>query len=108
MSDLISVNSNNFKEEVLDSKLIVLVDFGATWCGPCLKLVPVLEQFAKDNAGKVKVVKIDIDDCPELSSSYSIKSVPTLLFFKDGSKVDSKVGMSSLNDLNAMLTKNSV
>lgn len=82
-------NSENFKE--LISEGVVLVDFFATWCGPCKMLSPVLEDVAKENPN-VKVVKIDVDQEPDLAQEYNVMSIPTLLLFKDGQKVASTMG----------------
>jgi thioredoxin 1 len=104
MSNLMSVDDNSFSEEVLNSKVPVLVEFGAVWCGPCQRMLPVLEKLATEQESKIKVVKVDIDDCPTLAAAHGIRSVPTLLLFKDGAKVHTKVGMTSLNDLNTIIT----
>ncbi|CAB4196961.1 TrxA Thiol-disulfide isomerase and thioredoxins [uncultured Caudovirales phage] len=93
MSDVISVDDGNFESEVINSKLPVLVDFSAPWCGPCSRQLPILEKFAKDNLTKVKVVKIDIDECQALSSKYGIRSVPSLLLFNNGQNIGMKVGL---------------
>ena len=81
---MIHGNENNFNE--LISKGEVLVDFFATWCGPCRMLGPVLEEVSNDRIG-VKIVKIDVDECPNLARSFGIMSVPTLLLFKDGKEI---------------------
>lgn len=108
MSALLEVNELNFTKEVLEHSGLVLVDFGAAWCSPCLKMLPILESFAQNNKDKIKVVKIDIDNSPTLASSYSIRSVPTLILFKNGVKVEFKVGMTNLSDLNSLLVLHSV
>lgn len=85
MSDLIThVNDSNFQTEVLDAGLPVLVDFWATWCGPCKAIAPVLEDVARDYQGKVKVVKLDVDANQKTAVNYGIRSIPTLMVFKDG------------------------
>lgn len=103
MSDIKSVDNSNFKNEVLDSDVPVLVDFSATWCAPCQRMLPTLEKFSNENSGKVKVVKVDVDDSPDLASSYGIKSVPAFHLFKNGKPVESKVGMMSITELTNML-----
>ena len=81
---LTHVNDTNFEAEVLKSPIPVLVDFFATWCGPCKALVPVLDQLAADYEGKAKIVKLDIDEAPGVASSFGIMAVPTLIVFKAG------------------------
>ncbi len=89
----IDITDTNFKQEVLEEILPVLVDFWAVWCGPCLRLAPVIEQIAKEYKGKLKVCKLNVDDAPETASSYGIMSIPTLVIFKNGEVVDKIVGV---------------
>lgn len=84
MADLINVTEETFKTEVLDSPEPVLVDFSAVWCGPCKMLDPIVKQLAGEWDGKVKVVKIDADQNPNILMQYSVLGIPTLLFFKEG------------------------
>lgn len=84
------VNSAEFRDEIKNG--VVLVDFFATWCGPCKMLAPVLEQVSEEMAGKVNVIKVDIDQSPDLADEFKIASVPTMMVFKDGVKVDMLVG----------------
>lgn len=84
MVDLINVTEETFKTEVLDSPEPVLVDFSAVWCGPCKMLDPIVKQLAGEWDGKVKVVKIDADQNPNILMQYSVLGIPTLLFFKEG------------------------
>ncbi len=105
MSDVIIVDDTNFESDVINSKLPVLVEFGAQWCGPCSRQLPILEKFAKDNLTKVKVVKIDIDECQALSSKYAIKSVPSLLLFDNGKNVGMKVGLLSISALEQFVSE---
>ena len=84
MTDLINVNEDTFQAEVLDASQPVLVDFSAVWCGPCKMLDPIVKQLAGEWDGKVKVVKIDADQNPNILMQYSVLGIPTLLFFKEG------------------------
>src|SRR5271170_8189776 len=99
MSDVVFVDDSNFEAEVLNSTVPVLVDFSATWCGPCKRQLPLLEKFATDNLTKVKVCKIDIDDAPTVTAKLGIRSVPTMLLFSDGGVIGSKVGLTSLAEV---------
>lgn len=103
MSELKTVDSASFQEEVLNSDVPVLVDFSAVWCGPCKRQTPILEDLAKEHIGAVKFVKLDIDECPEISSKYNIRSVPSLILFKNGEKAFVKVGLTKLSDLNDLI-----
>ncbi len=99
------VTDSNFEEEVLKSKIPVLVDFYADWCGPCKMLTPAIEELAKEYDGKWKIVKVDVDASPEVSMKFGIQSIPTLLFFKDGQIADKVMGFKSKEDLKAILDK---
>ena len=88
----IAVNDNNFKQEVLDESLPVLVDFWALWCGPCRMIGPVVEELAIEYQGKLKVCKVDVDQAPNTASEYGVMSIPTVAIFKNGKVVDKVVG----------------
>ena len=85
-------NDQNFKIDVLDSKQPVLVDFWAEWCGPCKAIAPSLEELSEEMASKLKIVKINVDENPSISQTYSIRSIPALMIFKDGEKILEKMG----------------
>ena len=89
------LNNDNFKAEVLDAKGLVLVDFWATWCGPCKMLAPTVSEIADEYEGKVKVCKLDVDQAMDIAMSYGVASIPTLILFKDGESVKKSVGVVS-------------
>ncbi len=88
----VEINDAQFQKEVLESDLPVLVDFWAPWCGPCRMLAPILEDIAREYHGKLKVVKINVDENQAVAGSYGIMSIPTLICFKDGKMVGKVVG----------------
>lgn len=106
MSNIIDVDDNNFESEVLKSDVPVLVDFGASWCGPCQRQLPIIENFANNNVGSVKVCKIDIDDAPAITAKFIIRSVPSLVLFNNGQKIGMKVGLTDSNNLNIFISQN--
>lgn len=89
---MINLTESNFREEVLNSKGVVLVDFWAPWCGPCRMVGPVLEEIAREKGDKVKVVKVNVDENPGLGSNYNVMSIPTMIIFKEGRLVEQFVG----------------
>lgn len=95
---MLNITKENFNEEVVNSKGLVLVDFWATWCGPCRALGPILEDFANEYTD-VKVGKINVDEQPELASQFRVMSIPTLLLFKDGEVIKKSVGLLSKEEL---------
>lgn len=92
MSATHAVTDSSFKEEVLESNVPVLVDFWAPWCGPCRMVAPVVDEIAEEYAGQVKVVKLNTDENPNTATNYGIRSIPTLMLFKAGQRVDMVVG----------------
>ena len=92
MSSASPVTDASFKDDVLESDVPVLVDFWAPWCGPCRMVAPVVEEIAEQYDGQVKVVKLNTDENPQVASKYGIRSIPTLMIFKGGQRVDMVVG----------------
>ncbi len=101
----IEVTDANFEQEVLKSELPVMVDFWATWCGPCKMIEPVVKELADEYEGKLKVVKVNVDSCPETSASYGVMSIPTLKYFKNGEEVNTLVGVQSREVLKEQIEK---
>ena len=99
---VITITKENFEAEVLNSDKSVLVDFWATWCGPCRMVSPVVDEIA-DERSDVKVGKINVDEQPELAARFGIMSIPTLMVFKDGKVADQAVGVRPKNLIEAML-----
>jgi thioredoxin 1 len=104
MSNVKSVNDKTFESEVLKSNTPVLVEFGAEWCGPCHRMSPILDQFAEKNPA-VKVLKLDIDDSPSITSKFGIRGVPTIILFKNGVPVANKIGLVGLSALDAFVSE---
>ena len=99
----IDLTNENFEEEVLKSDIPVLVDFWATWCGPCKMVAPVVAEIAEENAGKIKVGKVNVDEQPELTSTFKISSIPTLMVFKGGKITAMEVGYRDKEDIEALI-----
>ena len=95
---VIEINNENFEQEVLKSNKTVLIDFYAEWCGPCQMLSPIVEQVAQEN-DNIKVVKINVDENPNLASEFGIKAIPTLVIIKNGKEANRAVGMLSKAEL---------
>ncbi|MBO5419490.1 MAG: thioredoxin [Bacteroidales bacterium] len=98
------VTDSNFAE-ILNTEMPVMVDFWATWCGPCKAIAPVVEEIAAEFEGRAVIAKCNVDECDDIPMTYGIRSIPTLLFFKKGELVDRHVGVISKADLAAKLEK---
>ncbi|HOM16600.1 MAG TPA: thioredoxin [Thermoguttaceae bacterium] len=93
MSNITELNEENFQQEVLNSTTPVLVDFWAPWCGPCQRIAPVVEELAAENAGRLKVGKVNVDQSPQLAAEYGVNGIPTLMVFKNGEVIRSLIGL---------------
>jgi len=103
MSKPVEVNDSNFDQMVLKSKTPVLVDFWAAWCGPCRMVSPIVEELAGEYEGKVTMVKLNVDENPQIASQYGVMSIPTLFIFKDGAPVSNIVGFRPKAELQRSL-----
>lgn len=102
--EVLHLTQENFEKEVLQSEVPVLVDFWATWCGPCKMMAPVVDEIAKEVGETVKVAKVDIDENTNLATKYGVMSIPTFIVFKQGKAICSSVGVQSKEDIMAMLS----
>ncbi len=100
---VIKITNNNFRTEVTESEIPVLLDFWAAWCGPCKMLSPIVDEIAEDYDGVIKVGKINVDEEPFLSAQFGVASIPTLVVIKDGKVASSAVGYRSKSDVEKML-----
>ncbi|XOV69713.1 MAG: thioredoxin [Verrucomicrobiota bacterium] len=100
-----SINEADFNEKVLNASQPALVDFWAEWCGPCKMLAPVLEELSSDNQGKINIFKVNVDHNQQLAVQFNIRSIPTLLFFKDGQVQEQVVGLKNKSDLQASIDR---
>ncbi len=92
----VTITKNNFKQEVLESSEPVLIDFWASWCGPCRMIAPIVEQIATEQAGMVKVGKVNVDEEPQLAAQFGVMSIPTLVVFKDGQVVGKSIARKAM------------
>ncbi|MFC6790314.1 thioredoxin [Methylobacterium komagatae] len=104
----VKVTDASFEQDVLKSAEPVVVDFWAEWCGPCRQIGPALEEIATDLQGKVKIAKVNVDENPQIAQQYGIRSIPTLLLFKNGERVDQKVGAAPKGDLSRWISAQTV
>jgi len=104
--NVIEVQSADFQEIVLNSKVPVLVDFWAAWCGPCRALAPIFEQLASQFEEKAKFVKINVDECPDIAGTYRIMNIPTMLLFKDGEVAEKLIGLRPAAFISDLINKN--
>ena len=102
-----STTDANFDQDVLKSSVPVLVDFWAEWCGPCRALGPKLEEIAAEMTGKIKVIKVNVDENPTIPANYGVRGIPTMILFKNGKEVDQIVGNHPKENIKALLEKHS-
>lgn len=100
---VINLDSKNFEEEVMNSDVPVLVDFWASWCGPCKMIAPIIDQLAEDFEGKAKIAKVNVDEEGDLASQFKVMSIPTLILFKDGEIADQTMGARPKGELVKMV-----
>ena len=105
MSSATPVSDASFEQDVLKSDVPVLVDFWAPWCGPCRMVAQIVDEIAKEFDGKIKVFKLNTDENPNVASQFGIRSIPTLMVFKDGQKVDTVVGAVPKTTLSSTISK---
>jgi thioredoxin 1 len=103
--NIVTLTQENFAAEVLKATTPVLVDFWAEWCGPCKMIAPVLDELAAEYEGKVKIGKVNVDECQGLAAEYSVRSIPTLLVFHQGQVASQMVGLRSKRDLKASIDR---
>jgi len=106
MSSVKSISAKDFQSEVLDAKELVVVDFSATWCGPCKRMFPELEAAATEIGSSTKVVKIDVDEAPEIATKYGVQGIPNLTLLKDGKVVDVSVGAMPKAQIVSLIKRN--
>ena len=103
---IVNLTSNNFEQQVVKENKLVVVDFWATWCGPCRAIGPVIDELANQYEGKVVIGKINVDEESELARKYKVMSIPTVMLFKNGEVVDKVVGLRSKEDLEELIDSN--
>jgi thioredoxin 1 len=105
-NNIIAITDSSFESDVVESKIPVLVDFWAQWCGPCKAIAPILDELAQKYEGKIKVAKLDVDHNPAIPPKFGVRGIPTLILFKDGQVKATQVGLLSKNDLMAFIDNN--
>jgi thioredoxin 1 len=96
---MINLTNENFEKEVINSKKTILVDFWASWCGPCQMIAPIVEEISNDMSGKIEIGKLNVDEQPEIAIKYDVMSIPTLILFKEGKIVDTIIGYHTKKEI---------
>lgn len=104
--NILQITDGNFEEEVIKSNILTMIDFWAAWCAPCTMITPVVEELAEEYKGKVKFVKFNVDENPQTAAKYSIRGIPTLLFFKNGEVINQLVGVQPKASIKKLLDEN--
>ncbi|NGO39451.1 thioredoxin [Limisphaera ngatamarikiensis] len=102
---IVTLTQQNFEQEVLKSSTPILVDFWATWCGPCKMIAPLLDELAQEYEGRVRIGKVDVDQESQLAVQYGVQAIPTLLLFKDGQVIGQLVGAKGKRDIQALMDR---
>jgi thioredoxin 1 len=103
--NVVEITDSNFESEVLKSEKLTLVDFWAPWCGPCKIIGPIMEELSNDYEGKVKFTKLNVDDNPNTATTYGIRGIPTVIFYKNGEVVDQVIGAVPKSELEKVISK---
>ena len=101
-----TITDSNFDDEIKNSQLSILIDFWAEWCGPCKQIGPILEEIGEEKKDKLKIFKLNVDENPQTPQKFGVRGIPTLMFFKDGKLIDTKVGSLTKNMLESWLDPN--
>lgn len=96
---MINLTNENFEKEVINSKKTILVDFWASWCGPCQMIAPIVEEISNEMSGKIEIGKLNVDEQPEIAIKYDVMSIPTLILFKEGEMVDTIIGYHTKKEI---------
>jgi thioredoxin 1 len=105
MANIIEVNTENFEAEVLKSDIPVLVDYWAEWCAPCRAFMPIIEKVSEASNGKYKVVKLNVDNAHQIAAQYKVKTIPTLILFKNGVPVQTQIGRTAIENVMKMVSE---